>query len=151
MYRRQSEPLPLPQFSRSPPELQRSFQLFNRRQNIAMPHSQILSLEVTQTLCERAKSAFFEFGEDTALVAVQHMLEQTIDLFETITDLGVSPQNIFALGKVYSNSRPVIETLRNRGVTVVESTTPGPGRFDEYFEQDAKKLWQVAGEKLAGR
>lgn len=116
-----------------------------------MPHSQILSLEVTHALCQRAKSAFFDFGEDTALVAVQHMLEQTIDLFETITDLGLRRENIFALGKVYSNSRPVIETLRNRGVTVVESTTPEPGRFDEYFEHDAKKLWQVAGEKLAGR
>ena len=89
-----------------------------------MPHSQILSLEVTHALCQRAKSAFFDFGEDTALVAVQHMLEQTIDLFETIADLGLSRQNMFALGKVYSNSRPVIETLRNRGVTVVESTTP---------------------------
>lgn len=116
-----------------------------------MPHSQLLSLEVTQALYERAKSAFFEFGEDTALVAVQHMLEQTIDLFETISDLGVRRQNMFALGKVYSNSRPVIETLRNRGVTVVETTTPEPGRFHDYLEQDAKKLWQVAGEKLAGR
>lgn len=116
-----------------------------------MPHSRIFSLEVTQSLCERAKSAFFKFGEDTALVAVQHMLEQTIDLFETIADLGLTPQNIFALGKVYSNSRPVIETLRNRGVTVVETTTPEPGRFDEYFEQDSKKLWQIAAEKLAER
>ena len=116
-----------------------------------MPHSQTLSLEVTQALCERAKSAFFEFGEDTALVAVQHMLEQTIDLFETIADLGLRRQHIFALGKVYSNSRPVIETLRDRGVTVVETTTPEPGKFHEYFEQDAQKLWQIAGEKFAGR
>jgi D-isomer specific 2-hydroxyacid dehydrogenase, NAD binding domain len=116
-----------------------------------MPHSQILSLEVTHALCERARSAFFGFGEDTALVAVQHMLEQTIDLFETIADLGLRRENMFALGKVYSNSRSVIETLRNGGVTIVDSTTPEPGRFDEYFERDARKLWQVAGEKLAGR
>jgi len=116
-----------------------------------MPHSQQLSLEVTQALFERAKSAFFGFGEDTALVAVQHMLEQTIDLFETIADLGLSRQNMFALGKVYSNSRPVIETLRNTGVTVVETTMPEPGKFDQYFEQDAKKLWQVVAEKLATR
>ena len=109
------------------------------------------SLEVTQALFERAKSAFFRFGEDTALVAVQHMLEQTIDLFDTIADLGLSPQNMFALGKVYSNSRPVIETLRNRGVTVLETTTPEPGKFDETFAQDTKKLWQLAAESLSGR
>lgn len=116
-----------------------------------MPHSQILSLEVTQALSERAKSACFNFGEDTALVAVQHMLEQTVDLFETIAGLGLNRQNMFALGKVYSNSRPVIETLRDIGVTVIETTTPEPGKFDEYFEQDTKRLWQVAEEKLAAR
>ena len=91
-----------------------------------MPHSQQLSLEVTHALFERAKSTFFNFGEDTALVAVQHMLEQTVDLFDTIARIGLSQRNIFALGKVYSNSRPVIETLRNKGVTVVETTTPEP-------------------------
>ena len=116
-----------------------------------MPHSQIHSLEVTQALFERAKSAFFRFGEDTALVAVQHMLEQTIDLFDNIVDLGLSPQNMFALGKVYSNSLPVIETLRSKGVTVLETTTPEPGKFDETFVQDAEKLWQLAAEKLSGR
>lgn len=116
-----------------------------------MQRSQILSLDVTHSLFERARSAFFNFGEDTALVAVQHMLEQTVDLFDTIAGLGLSRQNMFALGKVYSNSRPVIETLRNRGVTVAESTIPEPGRFDEFFERDCKKLWQVAAEKLATR
>ena len=116
-----------------------------------MRHSQTLSLEVTDALFERAKSAFFRFGEDTALVAVQHMLEQTVDLFDTIAGIGLTPHNMFALGKIYSNSHPVIETLRNRGVTVVETTIPEPGKFDEYFEQDAKKLWQVVAKKLLNR
>jgi len=102
-------------------------------------------------LFDRAAEAHFEFGEDTALVTVQHMLEQTVDLFETIVDLGLSRQNIFALGKVYSNSCVVIETLRSRGFTVVESTMPEPGKFDQYFEQDCRRLWQVAAEKLAQR
>ena len=116
-----------------------------------MSHSQIFSLEVTHSLFNRATEAQFEFGEDTALVAVQHMLEQTVDLFETIVDLGLSRQNIFALGKVYSNSCVVIETLRNRGITVVESTMPEPGKFDQYFERDCKRLWQVVAETLARR
>ena len=116
-----------------------------------MSYSQIFSLEVTQSLFNRAAETQFEFGEDTALVSVQHMLEQTVDLFETIVDLGLSRQNIFALGKVYSNSCVVIETLRNRGITVVKSTMPEPGKFDQYFEQDCKTLWQVVAETLARR
>src|SRR5215216_1637132 len=111
----------------------------------AMPHSQLFPLEVTHRLFHRATQAQFKFGADTALVAVQHMLEQTVDLFETIVDLGLNRENIFALGKVYSNSSVVIETLRNRGVTVVETTMAAPGKFYQYFEQDCKRLWQIAG------
>jgi len=116
-----------------------------------MRHSQVSPLEVTRALFERARASVFRFGEDTALVAVQHMLEQTVDLFETVADLDVSPHNIFALGKVYSNSAPVIETLRNRGITVIETTMPEPGKFDQYFQEDTKKLWQVVAKKLARR
>jgi hypothetical protein len=116
-----------------------------------MSHSQIFSLEVTQSLFNRAVETQFEFGEDTALVAVQHMLEQTVDLFETIVDLGLSRENIFALGKIYSNSSVVIETLQNRGFTIVESMMPEPGRFDQYFDQDCKRLWQIVAETLAQR
>jgi hypothetical protein len=116
-----------------------------------MPHSQLFPLEVTHTLFDRASAAQFQFGEDTALVAVQHMLEQTVDLFETIAGLGLSRQNIFALGKVYSNSNVVIETLRNKGVTVVETTMPEPGKFDQYFHHDCKRLWQIVAKALARR
>ena len=115
-----------------------------------MQHSQA-PLEVTHSLLDRASAAKFSLDEDTALIAVQHMLEQTVDLFDTIADMGVRHENIFALGKIYSNSYVVIETLRKRGVTVVDSTMPEPGKFDHYFEQDCKRLWQVAAEALARR
>ena len=116
-----------------------------------MQHSLLSPLEVTHSLFEHAVEAGFEFGEDTALVTVQHMLEQTVDLFETIAAIGLSRNNIFALGKIYSNSRPVIDSLRKRGVTVVENSSPEPGKYDEYFEADVKRLWQVATEALARR
>lgn len=116
-----------------------------------MRYSQSSPLEVTHALLERARAAAFQFGEDTALVAVQHMLEQTVDLFETIGEMGLRLHNMFALGKVYSNSPPVIQKLRKRGVTVVETTPPEPGKFDQYFEEDTKTLWQVAAETLERR
>src|SRR5215213_11491571 len=108
-------------------------------------------MEVTRTLSECAKGAQFDFGKDTALVAVQHMLWQTVDLFQAAVELGINPANIFSLGKVYSNSAVVIETLRSREVTVVESTTPGPGQFDPCFSADVNRLWDVASRALANR
>jgi hypothetical protein len=108
-------------------------------------------MEVTGALSSCAQNAHFTFGEDTALVAVQHMLRQTVDLFRALIDIGLKPENIFALGKVYSNSRPVITSIRNMGATVIESTVPEPGEFDACFEHDVRQLWRIAAEKLAKR
>lgn len=116
-----------------------------------MSHPQLLTLEVTRALLNKARATQFQFGADTALVAVQHMLLQTMDLFETAGAMGLDLKNIFALGKIYSNSPPVIEMLRDRGVTVIDSTTPEPGEFHSSFEHDVDRLWQVTAETLAQR
>lgn len=116
-----------------------------------MLHPQFGPLEVTRSLSDCARGAEFHFGDDTALVAVQHMLLQTVDLFQTIGALGLNLKNVFALGKVYSNSSPVIKTLRDKGVTVVDSTTPEPGEFRSYFQRDVERLWRVVAETLRHR
>jgi hypothetical protein len=116
-----------------------------------MPHSQLSPFEVTYALSEQARAARFRFGEDTALVAVQHMLEQTVDLFKTAGEMGLNLKNIFALGKVYSNSEPVIRTLLEMGVTVIESTLPEPGEFHSCFKRDIVRLWQIVSEALRTR
>jgi D-isomer specific 2-hydroxyacid dehydrogenase, NAD binding domain len=116
-----------------------------------MTKPQMSLMDVTRELTQRARAAYFKFGDDTAVVAIQHMLWQTIDLFEAITALGVRRENVFALGKVYSNSPVVIATLRNRGITVVENSPPKPGEFDHAFEQDVNRLWETARRALAQR
>src|SRR5215813_1669144 len=108
-------------------------------------------MEVTRALSSCASAAGFGFGEDTAIVAVQHMLWQTVDLFEAVVALEVRRENIFALGKVYSNSPLVIGTLRDRGITVLQSTIPQPGEFEQSFESDVRELWEIASHKLANR
>jgi hypothetical protein len=116
-----------------------------------MSHSESPSFEVTQALLDCARTTGFSFGEDTAMVAVQHMLWQTVDLFSTASSMGLALKNIFALGKVYSNSPQVIKTLREMGVTVIESTMPEPGEFHSTFERDVARLWKVAGDALGQR
>jgi hypothetical protein len=116
-----------------------------------LAHSHSFSFEVTQALLNAARAAGFHFGDDTALVSVQHMLNQTVDLFQTLGSLGLKTQNIFALGKVYSNNAENIASLRKLGVTVVDSILPPPGEFDRYFAEDTKRLWQVAADQLARR
>jgi hypothetical protein len=55
------------------------------------------------------------------------------------------------LGKVYSNSVPVIKTLLEMGVTVIESTLPEPGEFHSCFKRDIVRLWQIVSEALRTR
>jgi D-isomer specific 2-hydroxyacid dehydrogenase, NAD binding domain len=118
---------------------------------IVMSHSHSSLFEVTQALLNCANATGFRFGDDTALVAVQHMLKQTVDLFQTVVTMGLDVKNIFALGKVYSNNVEIIETLREMGVTVVESDKPPPGEFQYCFEQDTERLWRVATEQISRR
>jgi hypothetical protein len=108
-------------------------------------------MEVTRRLANRARIAHFNFGEDTAIVAVQHMLWQTVDLLEAVSSLGARRENIFALGKVYSNSPVVAAALRNRGINVLESTTPPAGEFERAFQEDINRLWEVVRRSLASR
>ena len=108
-------------------------------------------MEVTGALANRARTAHFNFGEDTAIVAVQHMLLQTCDLFEALSSLGAKRENIFALGKVYSNNPLVMAALRHRGITVVESTTPNAGEFDRAFQEDVNRLWEVVRRNIGQR
>jgi hypothetical protein len=108
-------------------------------------------LEVTRALSNCAQVAEFDFGADTAIVAVQHMLWQTVDLLAAVAGLGVKRENIFALGKVYSNSPVVLGTLRDRGITVVDGKMPAPGQFERYFESDVDRLWEIVSRYLTSR
>ena len=116
-----------------------------------MSQPQPYRLEVTRALLDRARAARFSLGDDTAIVTVQHMLRQTVDLFRIVAGMGVNLKNIFALGKVYSNSSPVIRTLREMGVTVLDSSTPAPGEFHPYFRHDVERLWEVAAQTIGQR
>ena len=108
-------------------------------------------MEVTRALSNVAEASNFSFGEDTAIVAVQHMLWQTIDLCEAIAGLGARRENIFTLGKIYSNSPAVIGVLRERGITVLQSSTPPPGQFERHFQHDVNQLWKLVAERLSRR
>lgn len=116
-----------------------------------MSYPQAYPPEVVRALLDRARAAGFNFGEDTAIVAVQHMLQQTVELFRAVAGLGVNLRNVFALGKIYSNSLPVMRTLRAMGVTVINTTVPEPGEFHPYFQRDVEGLWEIAAETLAAR
>ena len=42
---------------------------------------------------------------DTIIICVQHILETTASMFNTFLQLGLSPNNIYLMGKLYSTCR----------------------------------------------
>lgn len=82
--------------------------------------------------------------ESTVLVGVQHLLETTGSLIESLIALGLRPENTFLLGKLYSANGSVEERLRALGVNVYENRIPARfGQFCNQFEDDVTELWKT--------
>lgn len=84
----------------------------------------------------------------TLVVAVQHLLETTGSLFDTMLRLGLRPEHTFILGKAYSSNSDVARRLRAIGLAAHEGSLPKrPGAFQDVFRRDVGELWSRA---LAG-
>ncbi len=85
-----------------------------------------------------------------AVISVQHLLETTGSLFESLVDLGISPLNILLMGKLYSNNIKVTKKITKLGIEVVNnSDSSEPGVYGEIFKQDCLHLWDRMSEKIS--
>ncbi len=67
-----------------------------------------------------------------------------MDLLKSIEMLGVKPNNIYFLGKIYSSSNEVITKIIASEYNYQETSEPYHiGSFSECFKFDIKKLWQM--------
>jgi len=81
------------------------------------------------------------------LVCVQHLLETTGSLIQTLLSLGLDPKNIHILGKSYSSNPEVENRLKTLGVNVAETGRQQHwGKYSTQLTEDVGRLWtQVAG------
>lgn len=104
-------------------------------------------LPVLQTLLNDFSSAI---REDITLVAVQHLLSSTGSLFDAIVSLGIKPNNIYLLGKIYSTHSETEKKLRSLGINIPQATHPAiPGTYAEALETDVKRLWHKVKENMS--
>lgn len=80
--------------------------------------------------------------EGVGVIACQHLLETTVDLFEEMFRLGLESKNVVLLGKCYSSNRTVAQALRNRGVFVSPDSFAfeSHSAFDQQHAEHAQKL-----------
>ena len=81
------------------------------------------------------------------LVCVQHLLETTGSLIQTLLSLGLNPKNIHILGKSYSSNSGVEDRLRGLGVNVVETGRQQHwGEYSSQLKADVSRLWNRVAE-----
>lgn len=87
--------------------------------------------------------------QDVSLVCVQHLLESNGSLIETLIRLGLPPERIYVLGKIYSNSEHVITKLRHMNVRIQESSYPkDAGGFVNSFQKDIATMWGLVYQEI---
>ncbi len=88
--------------------------------------------------------------ENVLLIAVQHILDSNLSMFEYLFDMGLKPQNTFLLGKCYSTNKEVMEKFRKKGVYVHNGSLKFNSHlsFDSQFELEIRDFLNVIQEKV---
>lgn len=105
--------------------------------------SNIPRLEVLDKMVQSAKNQPLPNLDKTAFVGVQHLLETTATLFQSLIYLGVQPQNMFFSGKCYSTSPSVAKTIEGMGINILPGSKPERiGGYQAASKQDVITLWK---------
>ena len=97
--------------------------------------------ELAASLASRVRPRLDGVG----LICVQHLLETTGSLMETLFGLGLHPSNSFILGKAYSTNQDVVDRLRQCGSHVDGGSLPSSlGTFEDAIAADLVQLWSAA-------
>ena len=84
-----------------------------------------------------------------ALVCVQHLLETTGSLIQTLVSLGLNPSNVYILGKAYSSNSSVEERFRGLGTHVVKAGRQQRwGEYSIQLTEDVSRLWNQVAEGI---
>ncbi len=86
---------------------------------------------------------------DTLIIACQHLLGTTYNLFEELFSKGLKPENVFLLGKCYSTNNKVLKRFIDKSVNVSNLSNAFNSRisFDRQFHDYVKRFLRDVREK----
>lgn len=79
---------------------------------------------------------------NVTIVACQHVLGTTVDLFQALLAKGLKPEHCYVLGKCYSTHPGTFNVLRSMGIKVSDFSAAfdGARSFDEQFSEYVKRF-----------
>lgn len=103
----------------------------------------IPQLPVLDKLVDLAQNRALPNLDRTVIIGVQHLLETTATLFQSLIKLGIKPENMFFAGKCYSTSPVIAKTIEDMGINLIHGSIPKyPGAYQAVNKEDVKNLWQ---------
>jgi len=105
-------------------------------------------LELLDALVNIGSSKGINF-KNTLFVGVQHILETTATLFQSLISLESQPERMFFSGKCYSTSPTVAEAVKDLGLQLMPDLFPStPGQYQAACRQGVRSMWNRAEEYL---
>ena len=84
--------------------------------------------------------------DDFHLVTCQHFLEPQIEMYKGFIEIGIKPENITALGKIYSTNESVLEELKSLDIKATQPEFSGRS-FDEEHRNNCKEILNSVSDK----
>lgn len=110
---------------------------------------QINDLPVLTALTKKIKKSIYVDLSNTVFVCVQHLLYTTVNLFQSLIELGAKPSNIFLIGKNYSTCPEVEKIITELGIQLISHTSLTIlGEYNLVFSRDVKNMWQIVTERI---
>lgn len=101
-------------------------------------------LEVLNYIVKKyARKEIFLNPSNIYIISLQHLLETTGSLFESILEIGIPVENIIITGKIYSNNEKTIAKLKKIGIYVEDNSNSNSlGNYYNILRKDCNKLWE---------
>lgn len=85
---------------------------------------------------------------DCHIISCQHLLEPQIEMYKGFIEIGIKPENIIILGKIYSTNQSVLDELKNLGIKVLQPQFSGKAFDEEHHKNCEDLLGQLSGQKI---
>lgn len=86
--------------------------------------------------------------DDLHIVSCQHLLEPQIEMYKGFLEIGIRPENIVALGKIYSSNKSVIEDLRRLDINAIQPDFTGKPFDEDHRNNCLDLLSRYSNEKV---
>lgn len=96
------------------------------------------SYSILYKVIDHYKNMNGELG-DFHLVSCQHFLEPQIEMYKGLIEIGIKPENITALGKIYSTNSEILEELKDLGIKAIQPQFSGKS-FDGEHRKNCEEV-----------